>query len=89
VTTVASTKISDLSNPHAESELDRLRAKKRILQDFITELKTRFAAMQHQGSLGTTVITSSPNSEPTLPLAVNSKLANVYARLNSFEDQLQ
>jgi hypothetical protein len=45
VTTVASTKISDISNPLVETELERLRAENRILQDSITELKTQFAAM--------------------------------------------
>jgi hypothetical protein len=89
VTTVASTKISDLSNPQVESELERLRAENRILQDSITELKTQFAAMQHKGSLATPVTIQPPDSEPTPPPAVNSELADVHARLNLFEDQVQ
>ena len=89
MTTVASTKISDLSKPQAESKLERLRAENRILQDSITKLKTQFAAMQHKGSLATPVTIQPPDSEPTPPPAVNSELANVHARLNTFEDQLQ
>jgi hypothetical protein len=79
VTTVASTKISDLSKPQAESKLERLRAENRILQDSITELKTQFAAMQHKGSLATPVTIQPPDSEPTPPPADNSELAYVHA----------
>jgi uncharacterized alpha-E superfamily protein len=75
---------------NVESELERLRAKNRVLHDSITELKTQFVAMQHEGSLDTPVTTHSPDDpEPTPPPAVNSVLADVHARLNSFEDQLQ
>jgi hypothetical protein len=82
-------KMSNLSNPLVESELERLCAKSGILQDSIPELKTQFAAMQQKGSRDTPTITPSPNLEPTPPPAVNSELADVHAQLNSFEDRLQ
>jgi hypothetical protein len=53
VTTAASTIISDISNPLVETELERLRAENRILQDYITELKTQFAAMQQSATANT------------------------------------
>jgi hypothetical protein len=89
VTTVASTKISNLSNPLVQLELKRLRAENCILQDSITELKTQSALMQQESSLDAPAITPSPNLEPTPPPAVNSELADVHAQLNSFKDQLQ
>jgi hypothetical protein len=89
VTTVASTKISDISNPLVETELERLRAENRILQESITELKTQFAAMQ-QSANSTTNPPHPPTPEvPIPPPTIHSELTDVYARLNSFEDQLQ
>jgi hypothetical protein len=91
VTTVASTKISDLSNPHVKSELERLRAENYILHDSITELKTQFAAMQHNGSLEIhlSLHILPMTQQKTPPMAVNFELADVHAQLNLFEDQLQ
>jgi hypothetical protein len=89
VTTVASTKVSDLSNPLVESELERLRAENRVLHESITELKTQFALMQHKDSHPNLAQAPTPTPEPQPPPQVNSELADVHARLNSFEDQLQ
>jgi hypothetical protein len=86
VTTVASTKTSDISNPLVGTELKRLCAENIILQESIIELKTQFAAMQQLAKA--TIDPPPPILEaPTPPLTITSDHLN--ARLNSFEDQLQ